>query len=1208
MVVTCRAGVFAGVLVLAMAALAGAQPAPSIDPPVPMALRQGQTVELKLGGHNLGRIASTSIANPRGLAVELIKPEKPTETEIKLKLSAASDAALGDREVRLVGRDGVTRPLRVLVTQYDVAVDKEPNNILAQAQEVSLPAMIVGRIDGAGDVDQFRFRATKGQQLVFEVQANRIGSPLEAVTTIHAANGREQHFSIEHRGGDPVVLFEPPEDGAYVLRVRDLQYRGGAEYDYRVAAGQIPYLESLLPSSGRPGKTVEAQAVGYNLKGGEKVTIDLSMVAPGIIPVHTKTDLGLSNDVPFEVTELPQTVELQPNEKPGEANVVALPCEISGHIGQGGEEHFFKFHLAYRQPVNLEVLAGRFGSPVIPLLQLRNARGDVIDSNDGTPDADARIVRELDAGDYLASVRDLTFAGGTGHWFRLKIEPAAAVGQDFEVRFMPDAPRIHRGGNTAVWCDVKRLNGFKGEVTITPEGLPAGVSAPAIKLGESASGWFTLSASPDAALGSVPIRLNASATIGTVPLTHPAQPEVGGRTTSEAYLTVLPPAPFNVEAVAMMTPQRIEQMNGEIQTLAAKLAAPDPKFDAALAEWEKKVSNRPAWVVLNPASAASGKSATLLRQSDGSILALGNFPAQDQYTVTARTDLKGITAIRLEVLADDRLPAHGPGAAPNGNFVLSEFKVTAALGSQPAQAVALRRATADFSQNGFPVAAAIDNNPGTGWAIDPQQGRSHVAVFETASPVGSEDGTTLTFVLDQSSVFPQHNIGRFRISVTTADPASLAAESEIPTNILAIVRTPAELRSPDQAAELVSYFRSVDPATAPDRNRLEALRSFVAPYAEMARLEQALKTETPQLQAEQAKWEQELAAGAAWSVLDTTDLKSANGAQLAREPDGSVFASGANPPTDTYTLQAQTPLKEVTAFRLEVLPDPRLRGNGPGRAENGNFVLTRFRATALSRSPTSQPSTPEDIPFAFARATTEQQGYGVAGALDDKNETGWAILPDTGRPAEATFYPSKPVHSAGGSRFTFTLEQLSAFPQHAIGHFRLWVTANPQPDAAVRLPQNIMAILKLPGGGRSDPQKQQLAQYFRTVAPSLEPVRQRLADLGAAVPSMPIKVQKNRPAAIPVPINRSGDFKGDVQITLEGFTAGRENGMPRPISRSLKVNPMTIQGDKLFGTLTFEAENSAETGTRMVVLKAESKVGNDAVIEYSPAFPLTVEK
>ena len=1191
---------------------ARAQPAPNLTNVPPIALKRGASIDVTLNGRSLASLASASIAEPHGLTVTLVKPETPTENEIHLKLAAAPDAALGDRELRLLGPLGITKPVRVFVSQYPVVSEKEPNNTPQEAQEFDLPATVVGRIDSAGDIDQFRFKAVKGERLIFDLHASRIGSPLEPVVTLHAPSGREVRVIVEHRGIDPVLVFDPPEDGPYVLRLRDLQYRGGSEYEYRIDAGHIPYLEGVLPSSGQPGKVIQARAIGYNLDGAETITVDLLITPPGRIEVRSKTPLGESNPVPFEVTELPQTVESEPNDKPETANPIVLPAEVSAHIDQPADEDFFKFHVAYKQPVALEVLSGRYGSPVTPLLQLRNGKGEVIESNDGTADADARIVRELDAGDYVASVRDLTYAGGPGYWYRLKVEPAVSVLQDFSIRFLPDNPRLHRGGNTAMWCEVKRLNGFKGEVTITPEGLPAGVSASPVTLNEDASGWFTLVAAPDAAVGTVPIRLRATAMIGAVPITHYAEPEYGGRTVYEAYLTVLDPAPFNVEAVAMMTPQRIEQMNGEIRTLAEKLDNPNPKFDASLAQWEKKVSNRPVWTVLNPATFTSSKSTSLLRQPDGSILAGGNFPAQDQYTVTARTDLQGITAIRLEVLADDRLPAHGPGAAPNGNFVLSEFKMFASKDGQDPQPITFRKATADFSQNGFPIAAAIDNNPGTGWAVDPQQGRSHAAVFELASPIGFDDGTLLRFVLDDESIFPQHNIGRFRISVTTGDPLVLANESEVPPNILAIISTPAQLRAGGQRNELVNYFRTIDPETSADRSRLEALRSFVEPYAQMERLDKALKSETPQLEAEQNQWEQAMAQGAGWSVLELAEVRSRDGVQFEHEPDGSIFAKGSNPPTESYTIAATTALKGITAVRLEVLPDPRLPNDGPGRAGDGNFVLTRFRVAASAKPATTQPTrqpSPQEVLIDHARATVEQQGFGIAGALDDKDETGWAIAPEFGRPAEATFYLKQPlVAGDGGSVLAFTLEHLSGHAQHTIGRFRTWVTTNPQPDAALRPPLNIAEILKVPAGGRSDRQKRQLAGYFRSIAPSLDPLRQRLADLRSAVPAMPLKIQKNRPGAIPVPINRLGNFKGDVQVTLEGFAKGREGDRPKPITKELKLNPLTIAGDKLFGTLTFEPENESETGTRLVILKAEAKAGNDTIIEYSPAFPLTVEK
>ena len=1178
----------------------------------PIALAQGQSIEVALNGQNLSSLASAAVAQPRGVTVNLLKPEKANQNELRLKITAAADAALGDREMRLIGPRGVTPPLRIFVSQYPVISEKEPNNQPSEAQQVQLPATIVGRIDGAGDVDHFRFDALKDQKLIFNVHASRIGSPLEPVVTVHSATGREMRTTLEHHGGDPVLIFVAPDDGQYVLRLRDLRYRGGANYEYRIDAGRIPFLEGVLPSSGRPGKVVEVQPVGHNLDPSENITVDLSMAGPGRIEVRAKTSLGFSNPVPFEVTELPQVVESEPNDKPETANSIALPAEVSGHMDRPADEDFFKFHLAYRQAVSVEVLAGRYGSPVNPLLQLRNAKGDVMESNDGTPDADARIARELDPGDYIVSVRDLTYAGGPGYWYRLKVESAVSVPQDFAVRFLPDAPRLHRGGNVAMWCEVKRLNGFKGDVTITPEGLPAGVTASPVVMNENASGWFTISANSDAALGTTPIRLRAAATIGTVPISHYAEPEVDGRVVQEAYLTVLEPAPFNVEAVATMSPQRIEQMNDEIRTLADKLNSADPKFEASLAQWEKKVANRPVWTVLNPAAVASSRSTPLSREPDGSILAAGGMiPAQDQYSFTARTDLNGITAVRLEVLADDRLPAHGPGAAPNGNFVLSEFKLLVSKDGEHPQPVAFRKATADFSQNNFPIAAAIDSNPETGWAVDPQQGRSHTAIFETASPIGFGEGTQLTFGLDHESIYPQHNIGRFRIAVTTADASALDNESQVPPNIAGIISTPAAQRTAEQRVALANYFRGIDPQTRAERSRLEALRGFAEPYAQMERLSKVLKTGTPQLDAEQAQWEQAMSAGAGWSVLELGNAHSNDGVQFEREPDGSLLAQGSNPPTETYTIDAATPLKEITAVLLEVLPDARLPGNGPGRADDGNFVLTRFRVAAAPRRATTQPAQapPEEAAIESARATVEQQGFGVAGTLDEKNDTGWAIAPEVGRPSEATFYFKQPLPAAdAGSVLAFTLEHLSGHAQHTIGRFRIWVTTNRQPDAALRPPLNIAAILKVPSGGRSDEQKRELAAYFRSIAPSLEPLRHRLADLSAAVPSIPFKVEKNRDGAIAVPINRLGNFSGDVRVTLEGFTSARDSDKPVPIDREFKINPLTISGDSLFGTLTFEPERRAETATRMVVLKAEAKVGDETVVEYSPAFPLTVER
>src|SRR5207253_7935604 len=128
-----------------------------------------------------------------------------------------------------------------------------------------------------------------------------------------------------------------------------------------------------------------------------------------------------------------------------------------------------------------------------------------------------------------------------------------------------------------------------------------------------------------------------------------------------------------------------------------------------------------AWTVLEPASAKAAKGTVLTKQPDGSLLASGKNPALETYTVTADTPVTGITGIRLEVLPDPSLPSKGPGRADNGNFVLNEFRVTAMEQGQSGKGklASLQNAIADFSQEGFAVATAIDGKPETGWAISP---------------------------------------------------------------------------------------------------------------------------------------------------------------------------------------------------------------------------------------------------------------------------------------------------------------------------------------------------------------------------------------------------------------------------------------------------------------------------------------------------------
>ena len=277
------------------------------------------------------------------------------------------------------------------------------------------------------------------------------------------------------------------------------------------------------------------------------------------------------------------------------------------------------------------------------------------------------------------------------------------------------------------------------------------------------------------------------------------------------------------EAQAVVAAQQdYERRVAEHQQRKAALATALEHLPARQAEWEKTAKDLAAWHVAEPKTATSAGKAKLVTQPDRSILVSGPNPTPEKYEITVTTKLTGITGIRLEVLPDPSLPTKGPGRAPNGNFVLSQFIVSASPTGQEADAkpVPLGKAIADFSQASWPVASAIDGQGKQGWAIDPQEGKGHVAVFELKEPLGFEEGTTIKFQLDQNFTGKEHNLGRFRLSLTTAKPP-LQLEG-LAENIVKLLSIPAEERKPNEKAALAAYYRGLDKPLAKAEQELAA--------------------------------------------------------------------------------------------------------------------------------------------------------------------------------------------------------------------------------------------------------------------------------------------------------------------------------------------------------------------------------------------------
>ncbi|MEZ0265715.1 MAG: DUF1549 domain-containing protein, partial [Phycisphaerae bacterium] len=265
----------------------------------------------------------------------------------------------------------------------------------------------------------------------------------------------------------------------------------------------------------------------------------------------------------------------------------------------------------------------------------------------------------------------------------------------------------------------------------------------------------------------------------------------------------------------------------------------EQKLPELLAKWESTPDARKpgvGWVTVAPSELkASAGMTKLTKRPDNSVVAgkknSSNDSPTDTYTVTFTLPAGEVTAIRLEALTDDSLPGKGPGRSPNGNFVLTDFALSAG-----GKAVKFAGASADFAQENYPAASAFDaDKAGTGWAVHPRGGTSHHAVFALDKPMVLEKAAPATVTMEFKSRFAKHALGRFRLSVTNAAKPHEAVGT--PASIIAILDTPPGKRNEKQRDALTAYFRERYAGEITDADR-----ALAKAKAEKAALEDAIPT------------------------------------------------------------------------------------------------------------------------------------------------------------------------------------------------------------------------------------------------------------------------------------------------------------------------------------------------------------------------------
>lgn len=276
--------------------------------------------------------------------------------------------------------------------------------------------------------------------------------------------------------------------------------------------------------------------------------------------------------------------------------------------------------------------------------------------------------------------------------------------------------------------------------------------------------------------------------------------------------------------------------------------------------------------------------------------------------------------------------------------------------------------------------------------------------------------------------------------------------------------------------------------------------------AKIEPLQKQLDTQTPELDEMQRSWETGLRESArsieaAWRVLTPEGMEATEGVTLSVEADASVFSYGELPDNALYTITTTADITNGVAFRLQMLTDDRLPHGSSGRHEEGDFTLTDFSVLIKS----ADGSAAKEISFDFAYADHSMNRYEVGKAVDDDEDTGWAIAAYEERnrvDRTAVFVANEPFGFGPGTICEIRLDQNSPRAKHLLGRFRLSVgTGDPEAHRALAdVSDAIRPIAISEPASRSGGERDNLGEYHRSITPALADVREQIKELKDQLP------------------------------------------------------------------------------------------------------------
>jgi hypothetical protein len=457
---------------------------PDFTNTVPQGVQRGVETKIVINGARLDDFEGFIFYSP-GFTLKSI--DKVDKNKVEATLAVAADVPLGGHMWRLRTKTGVSFMRQVMVGPYPSVEEKEPNNDFDAPQIVSFNQTVEG-VANNEDVDYFRINAKKGQRISLEIEGMRLGNiafdPFVAVYDSKRFELASSDDTVLHRQ-DGFLSVVAPEDGDYIIQVREASYRGTGNSFYRLHIGNFRRPDVCYPSGGKIGATQKVKFIDHDGKSTEE-EVKLPPVPDKDYTVFLKSDPAPSGNI-MRASPFDSAFEAEPNDDLATATNAGMvaPLAMNGIIEKPGDIDYFKFKLTKGQKVDFFAYAQSLGSPLDPVIAVFNPKGGGVGGNDdgnaGGRRQDSKFTYTApEDGEYAISITDHLGRGGPNFVYRMEAEASLPEvvfsSPNFSVNdsHMRQFIAVPKGNRYATVVNVSRVNAA-GDMTFNLPNLPAGV-------------------------------------------------------------------------------------------------------------------------------------------------------------------------------------------------------------------------------------------------------------------------------------------------------------------------------------------------------------------------------------------------------------------------------------------------------------------------------------------------------------------------------------------------------------------------------------------------------------------------------------------------------------------------------------------------------------------------------------------------------------